>query len=234
MQPIGQLLAPIATVAVPMLARVRGDRRQYSEIYYAMTQITFLITVPGMIVCSLFPTEILVTLLSKRWVEAAPVFALISLGGIPSALYASATWLFISQERVGEMTKSTLIGAVANIAAFLIGARFGLTGIAAGGALSFIFVNLPITSYFALRSGPISKWDLFRLVAYQYLWAGVAALGLSFLRGHFHAPPGTRICIAICLSYGIIGAACLLEPTHRKRLIKVSSIVRGRSQVAVV
>ena len=224
-QPLGQMIAPIATVAAPLLARMRGDADQYRDSYFAMLQVVVLLTVPGMATCAVFPREVVAVLLSPRWSAAAPIFAWISVGGLASAIYASALWLFLSQERVAELMRVTLIGAVVNIAAFLIGARYGPAEIAAAGAVSFLLINTPLVFFVALREGPIRPSAIIRVLAYQYGFVGVSVVLLVLLRRHLNLSDVVMVALGLLVSYAVLGAATFLSPDHRTRLTRTLAFV---------
>lgn len=224
-QPIGQLLAPIGTTAIPFLARLRDDPPKYQEAYLAMLYTVVFATVPGMVTCVVFAHQVIEIFLGSRWIEAAPIFEMMSVGGLVSAIYASTFWLFVSQERVGELMRVTLAASFINIAAFLIGARFGLYEVAFAGAISFICVNLPLMLYVALRTGPLRAGKVMRTLAYQYAFVGVNVLLLVLLKKNVDWTSPVLVIVALLISYVTSGCGVLLSKAQRGAFIKIVALL---------
>ena len=158
-QPLGQLMAPVARVAVPLLSRV-SDEARYRATYLNMLRLTAVLTAPAMICCTLLPDPIIALLLGDRWHEAAPIFGWICLGGIFAPVFGTTGWLFTTQARTAEQMRLSIVTALISIASFAIGIAWGAVGVAAVSALSFTFIQTPLMLWRVTREGAVGLRDM--------------------------------------------------------------------------
>lgn len=217
-RPIGQMMAPLSRVAVPLLSRLAHQADEYRTTYLQIFRIAVLLVVPGMLVCIANAPALIDILLGARWREAAPIFAWICVGGLTSSIYLSAYWLFVSQGRAGELRNFSILAAIINLLSYAIGSFWGVIGIAMASALGFVFITTPLMLYRASRSGPVGLADLVRcavpfiavgMAVYAVLWLGIARLGLHGL---------VQIAVATILSYSLFVGLSLFSPSNRRLL----------------
>ena len=154
-QPLGQVISPISRVAIPLLSRLGDKPDDFRDIYMKIFYLLNLATLPLMIVCIITGNSIVDVVLGSRWHQAGPVFSWICVGGLASAVYSSAFWLFIAQARSKEMRRYTMAAAVINLLSYVVGAHWGIVGIAASAGLVFTLVTMPLVLFGATRSGPV-------------------------------------------------------------------------------
>ena len=217
-RPIGQMMAPLSRVAVPLLSRLAHQDDEYRTTYLQIFRIAVLLVVPGMLVCIANAPALIDILLGARWREAAPIFAWICVGGLTSSIYLSAYWLFVSQGRAEELRNFSITAAVINLSSYVLGSWWGVIGIVMASSLGFVFINTPLMLYRASKSGPVGLADLVRcgvpfvaagLVVFAVLWLGVARLGLHGV---------VQIAVATFLSYSLFVALSLFSPSNRRLL----------------
>lgn len=226
-QPLSQLMAPITRVSTPLLSRLMPEQDRYVEAYLSIVRACFLGTVPLMVSCLFLPTAFVTTLLGQKWGAAAPVFWWICVGGLVSGVYASFSPLLISQGRTKELLHLTVTGAVINMLSFLIGARWGLVGIAAAGATGFVTMSLPMFLLSTTRRGHVRLRHVLDVLA-KLSAATLAGAGVLFLLGRtlsFGGPAAVLVFSAV--SYATILAATLLFASERAWLMIV--LTRGRA-----
>ena len=179
-QPIGQMLAPIGGVAIPLLSRLRDDAPEYRKAFFRLLRASLILTLPPMVFCIAFGDRIVPLLLGARWLPAAPTFSWIAVGGLASGLYTSLAWLFISEGRTSDMRTAFVIAAVLNVTSFGIGSQWGVAGIAGWGAVVFVSVTTPLSMYFATKGGgPVTVGDLARFLM-PYAIAVATSLSTAF------------------------------------------------------
>ena len=129
-----------------------------------------------------------------------------------SPLYSSAYWLFISQARAKEMMQVTMAASVLNVASYLVGALWGVVGIAMCAALVFVFITTPLMLYAATRRGPVTPMDLLRCVFPFILRSGAVYALLFWAQQHINLPGIFAITAMTALSYGGFVALIFLMP----------------------
>ncbi|MBV9655645.1 MAG: lipopolysaccharide biosynthesis protein [Acetobacteraceae bacterium] len=172
-KPLGQLFAPVGRVAIPALARLRDWPDRYRSAYARMAQAVCIGCVPGMLFSIFNAKAVILLLFGAPWIAAAPVFAWISFGGVAAPLYSTMAWLFVTQDRTQEQMMFSTATAVLSVISFAIGVFWGVVGVAMLAACCFVFIQLPLMTWGATRSGPVSLRDVTRAVF--PLLGGVAA-----------------------------------------------------------
>lgn len=214
-QPLGQLVAPIGRVAVPLLARLVGRPEVYRRTYLDLFRALALLTTPLMLVCVEDPGQVILLLFGPRWVVAAPVFAWVCVGGLTSAVYGSVAWLFISQARTHEMMRMNLVVMGISFASFLIGSHWGVAGIAAGGAIGFVLLATPLNFRAVTRRGPISGSDIVFAAMPIIIQTALAAVLLQWQRRLGWNGPA-QVLAALATAYAFFAMSALLVPAQRK------------------
>lgn len=226
-RPIAQMMAPLSRIALPLLSRLAGAPDQYRAAYLQMIRTATLLIVPVMLVCITHGTALIRLFLGPHWDLAAPIFSWICVGGLTAAIYSSASWLLISQGRVRELRMVTALAAIINVASFLLGAIWGIVGIAMAGALGFVFVTTPLILFAATRSGPVRPFDLMRCLA-PFLFAGlIAYLALEFGLKRTEFGGLGQIIIATMVSYGLFVGISLISEGNRNLLRGGLSSLKG-------
>jgi polysaccharide transporter, PST family len=230
-QPLGQMLAPISRVAIPLLSRLVDQPDVYRSAYLKMFRGILLLTVPIMLVCMTTGQVMIDLFLGSNWTDAAPIFSWICVGGLTAGIYSSTLWLFVSQDRTHEMRQFTTAASIINVASFIVGAFWGATGVAAVGALVFVLGTSPLMLYGATRSGPVHFRDLVRCgvpfagkaaFVYAMLWVAERYIVLDSLG---------QIVVVTVLSYGGVVGLSLLSSGDRQFLrdaIRAAAILRKK------
>ena len=229
LQPLGQLMAPLGRVAMPLLSRFEDDPDRLRWSYLLMVRLGVLLTAPAMIVCVVLHGPVIALLLGPRWAAAAPVFAWICLGGVFASIFSSTGWLFTVQDRTGEQLRLSLATAAISVASFAIGIAWGVEGVAAASSLSFILLQTPLMLRGLTRTGCVGRADLGRA-----LWPAAVAGALTvlavLLAGRIVFP--VNVFVAGALAYAVFGAAMLALPggtALRGELWRLRDLVRGRA-----
>jgi PST family polysaccharide transporter len=226
-RPINQMMTPMSRVAVPLLSRLVGEPDQYRAAYLQMFRIVTLSIVPAMLVCISNGATLIHVFLGPRWNAAGPIFSWIGVGGLTSGIYASGFWLLISQDRVHELRLLAALAAVINVASYLIGAFWGIVGIAIAGSIGFVFLTTPLMLFGATRRGPIHPrdvfWCSFPFIIEGFMVYAVLAVGVSRLP--FEGLP--KIIFATLISYGLFLGLSLISRGNRKLLLGAIHSLRG-------
>ena len=227
--PLGQLVAPIGRVAVPLLARLVARPEVYRATYLDLFRALALLTTPLMLVCVVNADTVIGVLFGPRWMAAAPVFAWVSVGGLTSAVYGSVAWLFISQARTHEMMRMNLVVMAISFTSFLIGAHWGVAGVAAGGAIGFVLIATPLNFRAVTRVGPIGGRDIAFAAAPIVLQTAIAGLLLIIQRDIGWTGP-VQIIAALGVSYLTYALSALLVSGQRQiinHLIDIAKMARN-------
>ncbi|KQM37439.1 lipopolysaccharide biosynthesis protein [Sphingomonas sp. Leaf10] len=125
-----KVVPPINEVAFSAYARMRDDRAAVAEGFVRSVRVLMLIAVPFFIGLAVTAEPAVVIALGPQWHEAAPLVALLGLAMPFMTLQALFPPAVDAMGKPGTTAGTTAIGAILLPIAFLIGARFGIGGIA--------------------------------------------------------------------------------------------------------
>jgi PST family polysaccharide transporter len=222
-QPLSQLLLPVNRVAVPLLSSLANDPIEFRKMYLFMVQLLTVATVPGLLICVADGGTVIRFLMSSRWEPATPIFAWFCVGGLTSALYSSASWMFISRNRTGAMLKYWVTASAINLTACAIGIYWGAVGVAAVASTSFVLIQTPLVLRGALRDSPVRFTDVLYVIATP-AFSAVLMFAAVRLGAFSHLPSDFLILLAeVVSSYALVavlltcsaGGRTFLQQTRR-------------------
>src|ERR1019366_1222562 len=145
-------------------------------------------TWPGIIWAIVLDDTLVPTLLGKQWTDSVALFEPLAIAGLVQVINNSMGYLYTSQGRSGELARVGFIGAVIDVASFVIGLPYGAIGVATAYATSE-YLRTPFFWWLLTRRGPIRPWDVFRAVLPQIASGVMSALVLLGYRKLAHIPP---------------------------------------------
>jgi polysaccharide transporter, PST family len=215
-KPLWQLMAPASRLAVPLLSRLQGHDERYARAYLLMVQLATVACVPGLIAASVVAEPLIGLLLGPKWSAMPPVFVWICLGSIASPLASSTYWLFVTQNRTGEQMRLGIITALISVASFIIGAWWGVVGVAMVAALGYVFVQTPLLLWQATKRGPVTLAMLQAIIA-PMLGAGVvAALATAAFLQAWTGSRAVLLVLSFGVAYAAFGLALIAQPAGRR------------------
>jgi PST family polysaccharide transporter len=179
MLPLRQLNKPVSAVAVPALSRLYSQPERYRRVYLRIMRLVLMVTMPLTAFLVMTAGPLVEVVFGAQWREAVPIFEVLGIAAFTQPIGNSTGWLFISQDRTGEMLRWGVLGASLAVLSFVIGLPWGAFGIAAAYSLGGIFLRTPILLWWVGRSGPVKTVDFYRMAA-PYLVSGLAAAAALF------------------------------------------------------
>ena len=151
MTPLSQIRSPLTTVALPVLSKLADDPRRYSE-YISRAQLALGYTiVAGLGIVAAAAEPITRVFLGEQWLSVIPILRLLAIAGILQMLTFVGYWVYVSRGLTKQLVQYTTVSAVIKIVCIVIGARWGVVGVAVG------YTIAPALSW------PLSFWWLSRL-----------------------------------------------------------------------
>lgn len=235
MLPIQQINAPIASVAIPVLSRIRDDENQYRKYYLKILSLIALITIPSVTFMIIMSEELILLIMGAQWIEASRLFMVLGIAALFQPLSNAVGWLFISQNRTREMLQWGVIGSCLAIASILAGLPWGAWGVAVSYAISSIFFRAPLLFWFVGREGPICTIDFYRTSSLPLLSS--VCIGPVLWKLHnwiTDAPLLLEIALAYSLTIIVTILVHLVFPSGRNLLRTVKEIfgiLKGKGSV---
>jgi len=215
--PIEKVTMVLSEVTPSLFSAVQHDRVALRRYFLNLTEMLCLATFPASVGLALVSRDLVAVALGPNWVGAAAPLALL-------ALYAGARSVSVLYAHVFTATRDTrfamwltIAGAVLLLGGFVIGSRWGPTGIA--GAWLVIHPLLSVVSLFRVRRSLEVRFAGYLQALRLGLDGTILMVGALLIAQHFLVPawtPGARLSLLIPA-----GAVVYLLTTlglHRQRL----------------
>jgi len=238
--PTDNLNAAAGEVGFAALSRLQNDKPRLKNYFLKGYSLVLALTLPITIACGLFSQDVVAVVLGPKWKAAAAIFRYLSPTILVFAIANPLGWLLSALGLVKRLVKMAVALAVVMIAGYIIGLRYGPTGVAIAYSTVMTLSVLPLVAW-AVHGTPISFSDLMHTVR-KPLMSSVAAAALAYgtraLYGQFLAPLPCLVleCAVLLICYAtlllVVGKQkelylellrTLLRPTSRKNESLVSA-----------
>ncbi len=183
--PIHLLNEAVTWVAFSALSRLQNDPDRLARSFLRGYFLLLSLTMPIVVTCALFSTEIVRVLLGANWLEVAPIFRLLTPAALVFALANPLSLLVTSTGHIGRslaMAAATTPPVIAGIALGLIN---GPKGVALGYSISMALVIIPIIGW-SKQGTKISWrdfWETCKKPLLSAFLAGVAGVAVKIALG---------------------------------------------------
>lgn len=222
--PTDQVNEPVASVAIPALSRLADSPERYRQGYLRIMEKVVMVTMPAVTLMLATADWLVLIILGPQWTETSKIFIVMAVGGLFQPVVSTAGWLLVSQGRVKDMLRWSIINSPLSILSLVAGLPWGVVGVAASFSLSRIVLVNPLLFWFVGRSGPVRTMDFYRLLA-PFLAASLCALGVCLAFRRFVVITNPLVGLVSC---GVIVAIATplflaLMPAGRKALMDIKN-----------
>lgn len=217
--PISQVSTPFANVIIPSLSRIGvADGARYRQAYSRAISKLCVVTMPVVAFALVTSDWVVEFALGPQWSQAASIFFFLGFAGLVEPIANSSGWLFITQNRTGDMLRWSAYNLPLTILAFVVGLPFGPEGVAAAYAL-YSIGRMPFLFWYVGRTGPVPTRDFYRALAPGGLAACAVMLAVAPLRYGLDLPNAPSSLLVAALVGGAAALASLWAfPTGRAEL----------------
>lgn len=209
MRPLAQLLAPSSNVAIPVLSRLHDDDARLQRFILRGQTVLGYTAVVGLGVVAAASTPITRVALGPKWLDAAPLIALLAVAGGLQTLSYVGYWVYVSRGLTKQLRRYSLFSALLKVLCVVVGSRWGVLGVASGMAVAPA-IAWPASIWWLSRFAPIPIRDMYRAAARILLVALVcAAVTLVVVRSSQSWAPWVTMmaCVpAVLVSLGVMVA----------------------------
>lgn len=203
-----KVVPPINEVAFSAYARMRDDRAAVAQGFVRSVRVLMLIAVPFFLGLAVTAKPVVAITLGPQWRDAAPLVVLLGLAMPFMTLQALFPPAVDALGRPGTTAGTTAVGAIVLPIAFLIGARFGIAGIAG----AWIVAHPLLLAVVAARALPVigvSAAAFLRAVAPAF-GAGAAMVGAVLLAADLAGPLPPMAMLILSVAIGGIAYTATL------------------------
>ncbi|HWA85583.1 MAG TPA: oligosaccharide flippase family protein [Opitutus sp.] len=201
--PQDSINSPLTRMALPLLARLRDTPAEFVRAYRHFILTSLALSLPGVAFLLLSTPQIVAIIYGPTWTPVVPLLRLLGLMGLFGPLLVSAGWVFTALGTVDRQLRWEVLNVVVLTAAFLVGAHWGVAGVAAAASLGHTALRVPALLY-CFRGSPLRLRDVAEVV-WRPLLATAIAAGFVLLVQHTTAP-GHSVLAAVARD-GVVLAA---------------------------
>ncbi len=205
--PVVQLIAPLNSVGLATLSRLRDDPPRYARYYERAIATLSLVGVYASVILALLGKDLVVMVLGPKWDAAGPIVQAFSLGIGPMIIHSTCSWIHLSLGNPHRWLKWNLISTAFRATCLIISVRFGPIVVAGVFSASY-FVLMAPAIWYAGRPIGLKVKPMLRGVApffacgiiFIVLWLAATRYfgGLSSFLSQLR--PFARVCLTTLLS----------------------------------
>jgi len=212
--PIETMTLPVQSVAVTTLSKLVNEPDNFKRYYLNALSILAFVGMPLSAFLAVVSKDLVLLLLGPQWGFTSDIFFFLSMGIGAQILYATQGWLHISMGRTDRWVKWGLVATPIILLSYVLGLRWGITGVAVFRTASFMILLLPGLWY----AGKPINLKLSRILSEIWRYA-LCALVAGVLCALFVIPRlapfniGLRLGVSLC-AYLVIYLASIVT-IHR-------------------
>lgn len=218
MLPVRQLQFPVTRVAMPVLSRLQDDAATFGRFVVRGQAILLNLLAPVMLLGAATAGPVVEIALGARWLELAPLFAVLAVGGVFQAASFTSGWVFMATGTMRSQFRFALWSRPLVVAAVVAGSLWGVVGVAAAYGIASALL-WPVSLWWAGRAARLS-WRPWLVGGCRTILAhGVAAgAAAAVARGLDPAGPWLTLGAALAAAVLVLAAEALVWPAFRRDL----------------
>lgn len=229
------LTRTITQVAFPVFSRLQGDRPRLAVAWTSSTRLGAAAGVPAFVGLAVVAPEAIEVVFGDVWTPAAPAMRWLAVAGALHAVLLFDPAALLGAGRPGTELRLTALNAVANVVAFSVAVRHGITSVAAAYALRGLLLA-PVELAVVARALGTSVRAWIRAVAAPLVATAAMAAAVAAVRIPLaDADPAVRLGLAVVTGAAVYWLlAWRLAPDVVARLRTDLASVRRPSEPRVV
>jgi len=160
---IQQLYDSLLSVIVSGLSRRKNNAVAYRAAFKKGLLPILSIMMPALLFMFIEAQSVILLLLGNQWLEAVPLFRLLTLAAFVTSMSSVTNWLYLSQGETKRQFQWSLFSSPFLVLALAIGVQWGAYGIAAGFMIAKCLLMFPEIA-FCLSRSHISGHDFLSIV----------------------------------------------------------------------
>jgi O-antigen/teichoic acid export membrane protein len=221
-----KFVPPLNDVAFPAYARLQDDRAALSAAFCKSVRLIMLVTMPLYLGLGVTAEPAVLTIFGEKWRAMAPMVAVISLAMPAFTLHILFAPAINALGHARINLRTSILGAVVMIAAFLVGVRYGAMGLAWAWVIAFPV--MPLATFLQARHLlGVSATDLARAILPAMGAAAAMAALVRFLAVGLETTPAWASLLAQA-GFGGLAYAAIIFVFSRSTLNEMMALVIRR------
>jgi len=168
-------------VTQPGLSMLQGDPDRFRKFYRKVLTVACLATMPISLFVAVYSPEVTRVVLGRKWTDAAPLLAILSLSAFIKQPIGSSAFVLIAQGRSRVYLMLTLLQHATAILFMCIGVKWGALGIAYA-EVAATYLLIPPRLHYTFKGSPMTTGAFLSAIARPLIASVVTGLVLLLLR----------------------------------------------------
>jgi PST family polysaccharide transporter len=177
--PTSNLNTAVNGVAFPALSRLQGDPERFRRYFLNCYTLFLTLNLPIAVACGLFGEDIIRVFLGPKWMDAVPIFRLLSPTIFAFALLNPTGVLMNALGKVAQSLRIALFFVPVLLLGYGGGLRYGPVGVAGGFSADLLIDAVPGVLW-GIKGTPISPGDIWQAIR-PSLYAMLVAVTVAIL-----------------------------------------------------
>jgi O-antigen/teichoic acid export membrane protein len=179
--PLNQLTNPIFTVSESALSRLQHDAAKYRRFFRKLVTLLSLCTMPPLVLLLVYSDDLVLLMLGRKWIEAAPILRILVIGSFLSPVATAASAVMVTCGYSRRFVALGLMNAAGLMIFSLAGLPWGVRGVAFASIWALYLLLIPRLN-FGFKDTPVSTRLFFEAVARPMAASLVMGVALIVLR----------------------------------------------------
>jgi len=179
--PIRQLKETLQNTILPALSSLNTQPERYRKYYQRFLDLLATLTIPIALYCLVEADFIVHIFLGEQWTGAIPVFRVFAMAGLIYPLTGTIGLVLVSLGKTKHFSIWTVANAALSVGSFIIGAKYGIVGVAGAFTLMNYLFLLPSLIY-GFHKTPIGLFLFFKTISIPLLTGFIATAGALFIK----------------------------------------------------
>ena len=168
--PVGQLISPLTGVVVSALSRLQDNAVQFCRYYLQIVKLISVLSFALVSLMFILSSEIIDIFLGGQWEAAKKIFSILCFAAFWQPLMSSSGWVYSALGNTKRFVKWGYINSISLIVVFLIGAIWGVEGVAYAYSIYMWLMVVPWFLFSFYRT-PVSFGKFIKIIIKPLLFA---------------------------------------------------------------
>jgi PST family polysaccharide transporter len=225
MAPLNMINAPMTRVALPVLSRVQDDDEVFARYLSKVQVVACLLTATVLAVAAGLAQPLVLLLFGERWIEVAPIFAVLAVGGVFRSVSQIGFWIYLARGVPGAQFRLSLAMGPVMVALMLAGLPWGPVGVAAGHSVGYLLMWVATLVHVG-RAARVSTRPLFAQALRSMLLVSTPAGCAAWIGGQVSAPASVQVVAGTALAAAVVALLVSAVPALRRDATTALSFAR--------
>lgn len=213
--PLNQVSDALTRVVLPVLSRVQDQPETYDRYIRRAQLVSYYLFGTGFALAAGLSVPVVRIILGPQWAEAAPIFAVLALGGIFRGFAQLTYWIVLSKALTGSQFVIYVLIRPFMIGLILAGLPFGPVGVAVGHSIAFA-VEWAVSLVWVCRRGRMPLRPLLQAPLRSLLLVSAPAGLLAWAGTHVTAHPVLQLVCGLVPAALWVALVVALVPKERE------------------